>query len=161
VRCARTLSGHFSGAGATSARRSASTRSCAGSDLCFRFSFSHGTLQSGEQRREWGLGSGLEAKDPNLRRYVGNGPVGAMDPSGLEECEGPDGISKRNFQITELLMGHVSDEETRQKLFDNYYGKAQCNSVRACVATAADFVNDKIPLVTSGEARLYASSRLR
>ena len=28
---------------------------------------------------------GFEAKDPNLRRYVGNGPVDAMDPSGLEE----------------------------------------------------------------------------
>ena len=25
---------------------------------------------------------GFEAKDPNLRRYVGNGPVDAMDPSG-------------------------------------------------------------------------------
>ena len=101
---------------------------------------------------------GFEAKDPNLRRYVGNGPVDAMDPSGLEEREDPAGISKRNFQIAELLTGHVSDEETRQELFDNYYGKAQCNSVRACVATAADFVNGKIPLGTSGEARLYASS---
>ena len=28
---------------------------------------------------------GFEAKDPNLSRYVGNGPVDAMDPSGLEE----------------------------------------------------------------------------
>ncbi len=28
---------------------------------------------------------GFEAKDPNLRRYVGNGPVDAVDPSGLEE----------------------------------------------------------------------------
>jgi len=46
VRCARTLSGHFSGAGATSARRSASTRSCAGSDLRFLFRTEHSSPES-------------------------------------------------------------------------------------------------------------------